>query len=41
MGEGLQMDVVQRDLGVEVHESQQVVKKANGMLADIAKLMEF
>ena len=47
-GEKLQHATVQRDLGVLVHESQklslqvqQVIKKANGMLAFIAKGMEY
>ena len=47
-GEKLQHATVQRDLGVLVHESQklslqvqQVIKKANGMLAFIARGMEY
>jgi len=47
-GERLQHAVVQRDLGVLVHESlkvglqvQQVIRKANGMLAFIARGIEF
>ena len=44
-GEKLQQATVQRDLGVLVHESQkpslQVVRKANGMLAFIARGIEY
>ena len=47
-GKKLQHAVVQRDLGVLVHESQklvlqvqQVIKKANGILSFIARGMEF